>query len=136
MPEVAETMSQRKIAGCNAVVFCIFWLVVLLAGADKPPPPGFLWIVLTVAVCSVVVYWRTPTYLGWHRTRRPGRYWRVVLDGFSAGLFVALPLALKGSGEPSSGRDAADFAIWFVVVGLVGSFNSLALFLINRIVFK
>jgi hypothetical protein len=124
-------LSHRKAAGINAVVFFIFWLLVLLAGADKPPPPGFLWLALAVAVCAAVVYWRIPTYIEWHRTRRPGRYWRVVLDGFIAGLLVALPFALRGSGEPSITMQATDYAIWFGVLGMMGVVNSVTLYFIN-----
>ena len=41
-------MSYRKIASINAVIFFFFWLLVLLAGADKPPPLGFVWLILAV----------------------------------------------------------------------------------------
>ena len=37
-------------------LFFLFWILVLLAGADKPPPLGFVWIVLAVAACALVVY--------------------------------------------------------------------------------
>ncbi len=73
-------MSIRKIAGYIAIGFFVFWLLVLAAGADKPPPRGFFWIALAVVVCAAVVYWRIPTYIVWQRTRRSSRYWRVVLD--------------------------------------------------------
>jgi hypothetical protein len=89
-------MAQRKIADINATVFFFFWLLVLLAGADFPPPRGFLWLIVVVALCSVVVFWRIPTYIDWYRTLRPGRLRRVVLEGAAAGLVVAVPSALKG----------------------------------------
>ena len=131
-----STVSARRIAVANAVIFFLFWLLVLLAGADKPPPPGFLWIVLAVAVCALVVYWRIPTYIDWYRTQRPGRFWRVLLDGLVAGLVVALPFALKGSGEPTVTMQTRDYVIWFLVVGMVGVVNSLTLYLANALVGK
>jgi hypothetical protein len=127
---------HRKVAGTNAVVFFIFWLLVLLAGADKPPPPGFFLLVLVVAVCAGVVSWRVPTYLEWRRTRRPGRYWRVVLDGYIAGSLVALPFALRGSGEPSITMQAIDYVIWFGVLGMVGVVNSVTIYFLNRVSVK
>ena len=51
-------MRLKKVARINAVGFFTFWLPVLLAGADKPPPVGFLWIALVVALSAVVVYRR------------------------------------------------------------------------------
>ncbi len=57
------TGSRQQIGAVFAVLFFLFWILVLLAGADKPPPPGFLWIFLVVAVSAVVVFWRIPTYI-------------------------------------------------------------------------
>lgn len=126
-------MSARKIAAINAFVFFVLWLLILLAGADFPPPAGFIWIIVTVAVCAAVVYWRVPTYIDWRRTRRAGRYWRVVLDGAVAGLLVALPFALRGSGEPSVTVQPVDYAIWFGVLAVMGILNSAALYTINAL---
>jgi hypothetical protein len=126
-------MSCRKIAFINAIIFFIFWLLVLLAGADKPPPLGFIWLILAVGLCSAAVYWRVPTYIDWARTRRAGRYWRALLDGAVAGLLIAVPFALNGSGEPSITMQPADYAIWFAVLAVMGMLNSVALYLINAL---
>ncbi len=125
---------HKKTAAVNALAFFVFWLLVLLAGADKPPPHPFLWLVLLVAVCAGVVYWRVPTYVAWSRTRRPGRFWRVVLDGLLAGVLVALLLALRGSGEPGIPMGAHDYVIWFLVLAMVGVVNAVGLYTINALV--
>jgi hypothetical protein len=120
----------QRLARNLAIAFFAFWLVILLAGADKPPPRAFLWMVLVIALCAVVVYRRIPTYLEWQHTRRPGRLWRVALDGLIAGLLAAaLPLALRG-GEPSATPQATDYAIWFTVLAILGMLNSGAIFAI------
>jgi hypothetical protein len=125
---VRLTDSRQQIGALFAVLFFVFWTLVLLAGADKPPPLGFVWIVLAVAVCAVVVYWRIPTYIDWQCTKRSGRFWRVILDGLVAGLLVALPFALAGGDEPSVTPQASDYVIWFFVVGLMGVVNSVVLY--------
>ncbi|MCB0132087.1 MAG: hypothetical protein KDD78_14610 [Caldilineaceae bacterium] len=125
---------QSMIGGVNAALFFIFWLLVLLAGADFPPPRGFLWMVLTVALCAGVVYWRVPSYVAWQRTRRAGRYWRVVCDGLIAGLLVALPFVLLGGGEPSVTVRPVDYGIWFAVLASMGLVNAAALYAINALV--
>ena len=126
-------MSDQKTALVNAIFFFFFWLLVLLAGADKPPPRGFIWVVLVVALCAAVVYWRIPTYINWSQTKQPGRLLRVALEGFVAGLVVATPFALKGSGEPSNTIQPIDYVGWFVILGLMGMFNSLTLYVIMRL---
>ncbi len=126
-------MAPRRVGTVNAVIFFLFWLVVLLAGADFPPPPGFRWILIAIAACSAVVYWRVPMYVEWMLYGRPGRYAQVVLDGFVAGLVIALPFALSGSGEPSVAMRPLDYVIWFAVLAAMGTFNSLALFGLNAL---
>jgi hypothetical protein len=36
------------------LAFFFFWLLVLLAGMDKPPPRGFSWVRLIVAICAAL----------------------------------------------------------------------------------
>ena len=128
--------NRRKTAAVFAIFFFLFWTLVLLAGADKPPPLGFVWIVLAAAVCAIVVFWRIPTYIDWQRSQRSGRFWRVILDGFVAGLLVALPFALAGGGEPSVTPQASDYVIWFIVVGLMGVVNSVVLYPASTFVYR
>ena len=129
-------MRLKKVAWINAVGFFVFWLLVLLAGADKPPPIGFLWIVLVVALSAVVVYRRIPTYLQWYQTKEPRRLLRVALEGFLAGLVVATPFALLGGGESSTAMQPIAYVIWFSILGLMGMLNSLALYVMNAALAK
>lgn len=129
-------MRVQRNAGINAAVFFFFWLVVLLAGADKPPPIGFLWIVLVVALSAVVVYLRIPTYIDWSQTQKPGPLLRVALEGFTAGLVVAVPFALFGGGEPPIPMQPVAYVGWFAVLALMGTLNSLTLYVINAALAK
>ena len=129
-------MSIKRIARGNAIVFFFFWLVVLLAGADKPPPIGFLWIALALALSALAVYWRIPTYVELFQTQQPGRLLRVALEGFLAGLVVATPFALFGRGEPSIAIQPIAYVGWFAILGLMGMLNSLTLYLINAALVK
>lgn len=120
----------------SATGFFLFWIAVLYAGADHPPPRSFLWIVALVLVCSLVVYWRVPAYVHWIRTRRQGRRLHVVLDGLVAGYAVAaLALLLRG-GEPSVTPTLVDRAIWFAVLGAIGAANAWALYLANGLALR
>ena len=127
-------MHPRRIAAINAILFFCFWLVILLAGADFPPPVGFLLLVFVIAACAFVVYWRVPTYIGWYRTKRPGRLWRVILDGVIAGIVVATPFVLNRSGASSITPQPVDYAIWFALLGFVGALNSMAIYFVNTLV--
>jgi hypothetical protein len=120
---------MHRIAAVNAIAFFSFWLLVLLAGADKPPPPGFLRLIPILLLCAAAVYWRVPAYINWSQTRPPGRILRVALEGLVAGLIVGAVAAAVGRDTPP-GRD---FAIWLAVLGLMGTLNSVVLYALNSI---
>jgi hypothetical protein len=104
------------------------WLAVLLAGADFPPPRGFLWLVLLDLVAGVCVYYRVPDYLRWQSMRLPRRLLRVAHDGMFIGLvFAAVPI-LVGGGEPSVTPTWIDRGIWFTVLALLGVFNTMLVY--------
>lgn len=124
---------MRQTAAINAFLFFFFWLLVLLAGADKPPPLAFLWLVLVVALCAVVVYWRMPTYINWSLTRQQGRLLRVALEGLLAGLVLAALFAVASPGEPAVTEGPLDRLLWFAVLGMVGTVNALTLYAINAV---
>jgi hypothetical protein len=129
-------MHLRRIAAINAILLFFFWFIVLLAGADFPPPVGFLWLVIVIAACASVVYWRVPTYIDWAQARRPRRLGRVILEGFAAGIVVAAPFVLNRSGQSSVTPQLVDYAIWFAIVGFMGAINSTAIYAINTLIIR
>ncbi len=125
-------MTTKRISLIIALGFFFVWLAVLYAGADHPPPPGFLWIVLFDAIAAAVVYWRVPAYMDWSAQGAKGRWPRVALDGIVAGLiFAALATALQpNGGEPSVPPPGwSDRAIWFAVLAVVGLFNAVVIYI-------
>jgi hypothetical protein len=104
--------------------FFVFWLFVLLAGADKPPPPGFVLVVGMDAVAALVVWRRLPDYARWRREGERLQTLRVLRDGAAAGLaFGAVPVVLKVLiGQPLPG--AGPTAIWFAVLAIMGVINA------------
>jgi len=126
-------MTNKKIKSLAiAGFFFVFWLAILYAGADHPPPPGFIVLIILDLGCSFLVYYRVSTYIQWSRTKYNKRLLRVVLDGLVAGLAVALiSVIVPGGGEPSAPPpECIDKIIWFAVLGSVGSFNSLSIYLL------
>ncbi|MCP4213252.1 MAG: hypothetical protein GY765_01290, partial [bacterium] len=98
-------MTTKKIGVYLAFGFFIVWLGILLAGADHPPPMGFLWIILLDFVAAWLVYVHVPTYVNWLATNKKNRLLRVLLDGVSVGfVFAAFVIILNPKGgEPGVG---------------------------------
>jgi len=108
-----------------ASAFFLIWLLVMLAGSDKPPPLGFLWIVAGLVVISVAIGLALPWL--WRVREQSGVWsvlWRTTTLGALVGLVLAALFGLGGSGEPSAPpMDGMDYAIWFTVVTIVGAVN-------------
>ena len=112
-----------------AAGFFIVWVGILYAGADHPPPVGFIWLVLLCLLAAGIVYLRVPTYIKWSATRRRFRLLRVFVDGIVAGLlFALLPLLFNSGGEPGIRPTWVDRMIWFAVLAGVGVANAMIVY--------
>jgi hypothetical protein len=99
----------------------------MLAGSDKPPPLGFLWIVAGLVVICVAIGLALPWL--WRVREQSGVWsvlWRTTTLGALVGFVLAALFGLGGSGEPSAPpMDGIDYAIWFTVLTIVGAVNGL-----------
>lgn len=127
-------MMSRQSRLIIAAGFFVVWIGILYAGADHPPPVGFLWLVLLCLLAAGVVYLRMPTYANWSATRHRFRLIRVFLDGIVAGLIFALiPLVFNGGGEPGIQPTWADRMIWFAVLAGVGAANAMIVYFFSSV---
>ena len=97
----------------------------MLAGADKPPPLGFLWIIVGLVAICVAIGLALPWL--WRVRKRSGVWsvlWRTTTLGALVGFVLAALFGLGGSGEPlTPPMDGIDYAIWFTVLTIVGAVN-------------
>ena len=73
MPVKLHSTSKHH-AAFIATFFCLAWLLVLLAGADHPPPVGFLGILPLLPVGVLLAHWRVTRYPDWKSQYRHGEY--------------------------------------------------------------
>ena len=133
----AVIVSYRKNAHISAAVFFCFWLIILYAGADHPPPPGFILIVILDLACASLVYYRVPTYIRWQIDGRANRQFYALLEGLIVGAIIALlMMIIPGGGEPGITLSTVDRAIWIAVVGSVGAANAIVIYYANALVVK
>ncbi len=105
-------------------------MIILLAGADFPPPPGFILVIVFDLASSLVIYLRMNSYFNWVNHRTEHRLLKVLLDGISAGVVVGLLLILLSSPmEPGIPHATwLDYLIWFLVLSMVGAANSMLIY--------
>ncbi len=113
--------TARRVAG----IFFGTWLLLALAIADFPPPPGFVILVLILLACALLVYRRVPVYLRWRAEGAKGRLLRVTRDGLLGGGAIAL-LSLLSPGEPSIQPALSDRLIGIGILIGLGAANALA----------
>jgi hypothetical protein len=116
---------DQKTAFRAAGVFFGMWLLLVLAIADFPPPPGFVSLLLILLACAVLVYLRVPLYLRWQEEGANGRMLRVARDGFLGGGAIAL-LSLFSPGEPSIQPELSDRLVGIGILVGLGVGNALA----------
>lgn len=127
-------MKQPKSRHSNtllAVGFFFVWLGILYAGADHPPPPGFVWIIVLDLFAAWLVYLRVPTYANWSVANTRFRWFRVFLDGLLAGLvFAIIAIVLPVTRDVGILPSLSDYAIWFAVLACIGIANTVLLYFI------
>jgi len=117
----AHQKTARRVAG----IFFAAWLLLALAIADFPPPPGFVILVMVLLACALLVYRRVPVYLRWRAEGAKGRLFRVARDGLLGGGAIAL-LSLLSPGEPSIQPALSDRLIGIGILIGLGVANALA----------
>ena len=116
---------HQSIALRAAGIFFGTWLLLALAIADFPPPPGFAVLPLVLLACALLVYRRVPVYLRWRAEGANGRILRVARDGLLGGGAIAV-LSLFSPGEPSIQPALSDRLIGIGVLIGLGIGNALA----------
>ena len=123
-------MTKKNFSLAIAIGFFVIWLAILYAGADHPPPPGFILIIFFDLVCSVLVYFRVNTYVNWIKAHKKKRFRQALLDGLSVGLVIAFITMLfpkqPEPGFPSPGL--LENIIWFLVMGTMGAVNAIIVY--------
>ena len=128
-------MSSKKPARGIAISFFIVCLAILYAGADHPPPPGFILLVLLALFAAWLVARRVPVYRNWGAEKRRWRRLRTAADSAMIGLaFALLTRLINPVGEPSVQPSSSDTLTWFAVLTCVGATASLAVYALSALI--
>ncbi len=127
-----STMHEvHRFSTAVAITFFCLSITTLLAGADGPPPVGFLWWVGLVLLGAESVRRRIPTYLLWAQNEKSRRWLLCMRDGAFMGLVMAvMAMLMPGTGEPSAPLpQPIDRVIWILVLMAVGMVCSAAVYM-------
>lgn len=122
-PQEGRLTSSRdeRVASITAALVTLAVLLVSVAGADKPPPIGFLWLAPLFAGIAWLVRRAVPGYLERVRAAVPLSTSRLIGSGALIGAVLALGLALLGAALGRDGlRNLRDLVLWTVALALAG----------------
>lgn len=105
-------------------------ILVALMGADRPPPPGFLAVVIGASILAPLIAFALPRWRGPGARRQP---WRPAAEGalVASALWIVAVL-LPFSGEPTVSPSATDRLIGAGVAAALGSIGATVLARITR----
>lgn len=115
---------RRTAALCAIMAFGATSLLAL-AGADWPPPVGFLWLEGLLAALAFVVYLRVRSRLTARSQDR--RVPSAALEGVLASLAAGFVLVAFSAGDPDITLNPRDHVAWILVLGLAGAIAAQAL---------
>lgn len=119
---------RRRLATGLGWATGILFVLVMAAGADRPPPPGFLVLVGYGGLLGVLVSRALPHLLELWDTRGAGPVLaRSALGGLLGGLALWALTGVVSTGEPSVDADVAARLIGFAVVGTMGALGATVL---------
>jgi hypothetical protein len=132
--EAARSDGRRRLAARLGWASGALFVLVMAAGADRPPPPGFLVIVGYGALLGVAVRGALPLLLDLWDARGAGpAIARAAVGGFLAGLALVGVTTVLSTGEPSIAVGPVARLIGFAVVGVVGALGAVAIAVTGRL---
>jgi hypothetical protein len=125
---------RRRLSAQLGLTAAVLFVLVMAAGADLPPPPGFVLVIAYGVLLGVVVWRALPLMLDLWDARGVGPViGRAALAGFLAGLALWALTSVISTGEPSIDVDGTARLIGFTVVGVVGALGATALTATGRL---
>ena len=121
-------MKQKKLRILESSVFFVGWTIILLLGADFPPPEGFIWVIFGIAVLDFLQW----LYLGWllnalrHRKTFVLNFVLFTIVGFITALLTAF----------LNGRVISEMMIWFSIIMSVSAIYGVIFWSINLLIVK
>ena len=121
-------MKQKKLRILESSVFFVGWTIILLLGADFPPPEGFIWVIFGIAVLDFLQW----LYLGWLLNAL--RYRKTFVLNFVLFTIVGFITALLTAFL--NGRVISETMIWFIIIMSVSAIYGVIFWSINLLIVK
>lgn len=128
-------LSNLKIILINTVLFFCGWTLIMFLGADFPPPIGFLWLILLIAILDFIQYKYLQNFLPQLREKKKNLFIKNFLFFTIGGIAVSLFfLAIKNKITLEIGM--SNIIIWIAVLALAGAIYGVCFWFFNLLLLK
>ncbi|MFJ7737682.1 hypothetical protein ACIQ2D_15315 [Lysinibacillus sp. NPDC097287] len=126
---------SKMIIIINVGTFFLGWNIIFLAGADKPPPIGFLWLVCLVLLLDIAQFFYLKRFLPRLHTKSKGLFFINLFYFFFAGLIVGV-ITILARINIMSGLQLSDIFIWIVLIISASLVNGAFFYAFNIVLLK
>ena len=128
-------MSNLKIIQINSILFFVAWTIIMLLGADFPPPIGFIWVILLIGALDLIQYKYLQKFLPLLRKRKNNLFIKNLLFFLTGGIVVSL-LLLASRYKITLEMGMSSIIIWITILTLVGAIYGACFWFFNLLLIK
>ena len=128
-------MSNLKIIWLNTIVFFFGWNAIMLAGADFPPPIGFIWVVLLISMLDFIQYKYLQYFLPQLIKRKHNLFVKNLIFFVTGGMAVSI-LILATRYKITLEASIYDIIIWIAVFIIIGIIYGIVFWFFNRFLLR
>ncbi|NBJ68607.1 MULTISPECIES: hypothetical protein [Clostridia] len=125
---------KKKIIAINLTSFFFIWLLIFLAGADKPPPIGFLWVVGLLIGLDIILCFYLKSFLSRLKSRKKGIFFIHMVYFFVGGMVLSLVTILLKPSYLDMGL--LNISFWMISIICVAMINGICCYLLNLILLR
>jgi drug/metabolite transporter (DMT)-like permease len=125
----------KKIVWINEILFFLGWMLLLLLGADHPPPKGFIWLVALIVLLDMAQYFYLKKFLLSLHDKSKGLFTQTLLFAVLAGIGVSISMLLLDLNKLFS-IGLINVLIWIMVIALVALIYGVCFYLFNTLLLR
>lgn len=125
----------RKITIINSTTFFFLWIIIFLAGADKPPPIGFLWIVLLVVLLDIAQWFYLKRFIPKLMRKTKGLFVENLFYFFLGGIVVSF-LTIITKIDVAISIGVLNNIIWIMSIVVAAMMNAICFYMLNKMLLR
>ncbi|GAB6667685.1 hypothetical protein CON36_35375 [Bacillus cereus] len=130
-----DNNTLNKIILINVFLFFFVWIIILLAGADMPPPPGFIWVILLVAFLDVAQFFYLKRFIPKLWKNSKWLFFTNLFYFFIGGFSVAV-LTIITDPDLFFSIGILNTTIWATLIIMSALINAVVFYIFNIILIK